>query len=177
MWLCQDHVATGVIFTVEDSVSLRAGRVKSLPSQLRYSLLGSGPLTTFGGVEGIAFVNTRYANASDDWPDVQFQFVSGSYASDGGDHLRHTVGFRQEYWTDYYSHLVHRDHFTVQVKLARPRSRGYVRLRSTNPYDHPEVRPADCVHKHPYWLYRSLLGLRPENRMEGLLREPTEAIE
>ncbi|XP_071541573.1 glucose dehydrogenase [FAD, quinone]-like isoform X2 [Panulirus ornatus] len=135
----QDHVAAGVMFTVEDPVSLMFSRIYSLPALLRYSLFGSGPLTTLGGVEGVGFVNTRYANASDDWPDAQLQFVAGSHASDGGAHLRHALGLREEYWRDFYSHLAGRDHYTVQVKLARPRSRGYVELRSADPYQHPKI--------------------------------------
>jgi hypothetical protein len=47
-------------------------------------MLGDGPLTVLGGVEGLAFVNTKYANASEDFPDIEFHFVSGSTCSDGG---------------------------------------------------------------------------------------------
>lgn len=45
------------------------------------------PYAMMGGVEGLAWVNTKYANASDDWPDVQYHFASGSDVSDGKFHL------------------------------------------------------------------------------------------
>ena len=41
-------------------------------------MYGAGPLTILGGVEGLAWVNTKYANASDDFPDIEFHFVAGS---------------------------------------------------------------------------------------------------
>lgn len=49
-----------------------------------------------GGLEGAAFVKTPYTNQSDDWPDIQFHYVSGSAVADGGQHLRRIVGLRDD---------------------------------------------------------------------------------
>ncbi|XP_050699047.1 glucose dehydrogenase [FAD, quinone]-like isoform X1 [Eriocheir sinensis] len=135
----QDHVAASVVFTTQEPVSLLQHRVGNVPSALQYALLGTGPLASLGGVEGIAFVNTSYANVSVDWPDVQFHFVAGSYASDGGRHLRYTLGLKEQYWATYYKPLTIRDHFSIIVVPTRPRSRGYVRLLSRDPRRYPEV--------------------------------------
>lgn len=35
-------------------------------------------MTSLGGLEGIAFVNTKYANTSIDWPDIQFHLAPAS---------------------------------------------------------------------------------------------------
>ena len=51
------------------------------------NFLFSGPMT-FPGIEGIAFVNTKYADPSGLWPDVQFHFGPSSINSDGGMHIR-----------------------------------------------------------------------------------------
>ncbi|XP_042883199.1 glucose dehydrogenase [FAD, quinone]-like [Penaeus japonicus] len=135
----QDHVAGTAIFTIEQPVSLLYSRLENLPAVLKYSVFGSGPLTSLGGVEGVAFVSTRFTNASRDWPDIEFHFVSGSHASDGGSHLRHALGLQEEYWTHYFSRLVDRDHFSILAKLMRPRSRGVVELRSDDPYEYPKI--------------------------------------
>ena len=37
-----------------------------------------------GGCEGVAWVNTKYADPNDDWPDIEFHFLSGTPASDDG---------------------------------------------------------------------------------------------
>ena len=81
----QDHYGTGALtFTLEAPLSLRQQRYENLPSFLQYFLWGSGPLTSLGGVEGLAWVNSKFSNASQDWPDLQLAFISGSPASDGG---------------------------------------------------------------------------------------------
>jgi hypothetical protein len=38
--------------------------------------------------QGLAWVPTKYMNKSHDWPDIEFHFVSGSPASDGGRQIR-----------------------------------------------------------------------------------------
>ena len=49
-----------------------------------------------GGVEGVGFVNTKFVNASLDWPDIEFHFVSGSPASDGGRQIRKVHGLTEK---------------------------------------------------------------------------------
>ncbi|XP_063594395.1 glucose dehydrogenase [FAD, quinone]-like, partial [Penaeus indicus] len=135
----QDHIAGSAIFTIREPVSLLYSRLENLPALLKYTVFGSGPLTSLGGVEGVAFVSTRFVNASLDWPDIEFHFVSGTHASDGGSHLRRALGLREEYWAHYFSHLVDRDQFSILAKLMRPRSRGIVELRSADPYEYPKI--------------------------------------
>lgn len=144
----QDHIAGSAIYTIREPVSLLYSRLENLPALLKYSVFGSGPLTSLGGVEGVAFVSTRFVNASLDWPDIEFHFVSGTHASDGGSHLRHTLGLRDEYWAHYFSHPVDRDQFSILAKLMRPRSRGVVELRSTDPYEYPKVPAPSATRKY-----------------------------
>lgn len=137
--LLPDHAAAGVTFTIEEPASLTTPRLHNVPAVLRYAFLGSGPLASLGEVEGIAFVSTSYANASLNWPDVQFHFVPGSHASDEGRHMRYILGLKEDHWRSYYKPLTSRDHFTIMVYPARPRSRGFVELVSRNPRQHPKV--------------------------------------
>lgn len=37
-----------------------------------------------GGLEGLSFVKTKHVNYSEDFPDIEFHFTSGSPSSDGG---------------------------------------------------------------------------------------------
>jgi hypothetical protein len=39
-------------------------------------------------LQGLAWVPTKYANKSLDWPDIEFHFASGHPASDGGRQIR-----------------------------------------------------------------------------------------
>ncbi|KAK4014962.1 glucose dehydrogenase [FAD, quinone] [Daphnia magna] len=138
----QDHIAAGgMVFTLEQPVSLVQSRFENLPSILRYAMFDSGPLTTLGGVEGLAWVNTKYANHSDDWPDIEFHFVSGTPAADGGAQIRRVHGVTDFVWDNYFAPIAYRDTWSVVPMLLRPKSVGYIRLQSADPFDKPLIYP------------------------------------
>lgn len=74
-----------------------------------------------GGVEGLAFVNTKYANVSDDFPDIEFHFVSGSTNSDGGNQLRKAHGLTERFYETVYGALGNKDVWSIIPMLLRPR--------------------------------------------------------
>ncbi|KAB7495957.1 Glucose dehydrogenase [FAD, quinone] [Armadillidium nasatum] len=135
----QDHVAGQLPFVINKGLTLKRSRLESLASVYQYTLFGSGPLSTLGGVEGLAFIHTKYSNTSLNWPDIEFQFVSGNYASDSGRYIRHTINLKDEYWDSYLKPLSEVEACTIQVKLLRPRSRGFVELASSNPKEMPKI--------------------------------------
>jgi len=98
-------------------------------------------MTSLGGVEGLGFVKTKFANASDDYPDVEIHLLSGSPTSDEGQTFQRVQGFTRELWTQVYEPYLHFDSFSLYPVLLRPKSRGFIRLRSTNPYDPPIIDP------------------------------------
>lgn len=74
----QDHVAMGgLAFMVNQPVTINFNRVYSLKTAMQYAIMGEGPLTIPGGVEGLGFINTKFANSSDDFPDIEYFFVAG----------------------------------------------------------------------------------------------------
>lgn len=53
-----------------------------------------------------------------------------------------SLNVNREEWMDFYRPLVNdRRHFYIYYAMYRPRSRGTVRLRSTNPFDAPLIDP------------------------------------
>ena len=120
-------------------MSLQTNCLTTIPTIVQYTTLGTGPLTTLGGVEGIGFVSTKFGNLSNDWPDIEYHFLSGSHGSDQGEFFHKIIGLKPNYWTDYYQPLHDVHHFTIIAKLMRPQSRGYIQLKSSSPYDHPKV--------------------------------------
>uniref|UniRef100_A0A0A9YGE8 Glucose dehydrogenase [acceptor] n=1 Tax=Lygus hesperus TaxID=30085 RepID=A0A0A9YGE8_LYGHE len=137
----QDHIGiAGLTFSVNQSVDLRDGVEKDLfLSVPQYMFGGTGPLTVMGGVEGIGFVNTKY-NRAPDYPDIQFHFVSGSVASDltllG---INDMQGLKDDFFFRYFSPFFTKSGWTILPILLRPRSRGVLKLRSRNPFDHPLI--------------------------------------
>jgi len=46
-------------------------------------------------------VDNRFVNRSEDFPDIEFHFVSGSVASDGGRQVRKVQGLSDRLWQVY----------------------------------------------------------------------------
>ena len=138
----QDHISLGgMVFQIEKPYSLIDSRFMNLPSFANYTLHNSGPLTSLGGCEGLAWIKTKYADQKDDWPDIELHFVAGTRISDGGSQIRYNDGVRDDVWNKYYKPLENTDTWQVIPMLLRPLSIGTIRLKSTNPYDKPLIDP------------------------------------
>ncbi|CAG2105046.1 unnamed protein product, partial [Medioppia subpectinata] len=134
-----DHVATSVTFTLNESVSYDVLRESSPWHVLQYYVNKDNSLSSTI-LDTMAFVKTKYANQTDDWPDIQYHVLPGSVASDYGLRLRKIQGLTDELFAVFkpYSGL---PAVTILPTLLRPQSRGTVRLRSANPFQHPAIDP------------------------------------
>ncbi|XP_019769845.2 glucose dehydrogenase [FAD, quinone] isoform X1 [Dendroctonus ponderosae] len=138
----QDHIALGgLVFTINKPDSILLDRIYSVGSLMQYAVWGKGPLTIMGGVEGLAFVNTKYANASDDFPDIEFHFVSGGPHSDKGAQIKKAHGLSDEFYNSVFKPIEGQDAWGVIPMLLRPRSKGFIKLRSKKPTDYPLIYP------------------------------------
>ncbi|CAH1107809.1 unnamed protein product [Psylliodes chrysocephalus] len=138
----QDHIGLGgLTFLINKPESITLDRIYSVGTLMQYVLFGGGPLTIMGGVEGLAFVNTKYANASDDFPDIEFHFASGSTHSDGGDQIKKAHGLTDIFYDKVFKPIEKMDAWSVIPMLLRPKSRGVIKLRSNQPTDAPLIYP------------------------------------
>ncbi|CAG0884711.1 unnamed protein product [Cyprideis torosa] len=137
----QDHmyVIGAPIFLVNQPVTVITSRLETIKAVLKYALFGKGPLTTSIGLEVIAFVNTKYANESIDFPDVEYEFLASSIVSDGGQRVAQNTGYNERVWHEYFKPIAFRDAWSSVTALLRPRSKGVIKLRSRNPYDYPRI--------------------------------------
>ncbi|XP_038217471.1 glucose dehydrogenase [FAD, quinone]-like isoform X2 [Zerene cesonia] len=138
----QDHIGLGgLAFMINKPMSIVEHRLHTVSTLMQYAVLGEGPLTIMGGVEGLGFVNTKYVNASDDFPDIEFHFISGSTNSDGGEQLRKVHGLTEKFYDAVFRPINNMDVWSIIPMLLRPKSKGYIQLRSANPYDYPYIYP------------------------------------
>ncbi|XP_074030238.1 glucose dehydrogenase [FAD, quinone] isoform X1 [Leptinotarsa decemlineata] len=138
----QDHIGLGgLTFLINRQDSITLDRVYSVGPLMQYAVFGGGPLTIMGGVEGLGFVNTKYANASDDFPDIEFHFVSGSTHSDAGAQIKKAHGLTDAFYDRVFKPVHGMDAWSVIPMLLRPRSRGFIKLRSKKPFDPPLIYP------------------------------------
>ena len=98
-------------------------------------------MTSTGALEGLAFFPTKYANVTDDWPDIQLQFIAGSPASDLGVVIRRDMGNTDEFYNAVFKPYHDYDTFGFYPVLMRPYSKGHIRLKSKDPFQHPIIDP------------------------------------
>lgn len=134
----QDHIAVGgLAFLIDYPISIVMNRLVNVNSALRYAITEDGPLTSSVGLEAVAFISTKYANQSDDWPDIEFMLTSSSTNSDGGTHVKNAHGLSDEFYNEVFKEINNRDVFGVFPMMLRPKSKGVIKLRSKNPLDYP----------------------------------------
>jgi choline dehydrogenase-like flavoprotein len=97
-------------------------------------------------VEGLAFMNTKFANLSDDRPDFEIHLSSATVTNKEGEGLRKYLGMTERVYRAVYTPYEEVDSFSLLPVLLRPRSRGFVKLRSANPYEYPAIDPRYLTH-------------------------------
>lgn len=132
----QDHIAVGgIAWIIDRPIGINTNRLVNLNSALRYAITEDGPLTSSVGLEVAAFVNTKYANASDDWPDMNFMMTSAALFSDTQVKTAH--GLQNDFFDHCYGDLMGKDAFSILPMILRPKSRGFIKLHSRNPLRYP----------------------------------------
>ena len=85
------------------------------------------------------FNYNRYANASEDWPDMQILLGSFSGNTDGAIFSQRNSGVKEEYYRPVFEPILQNESYSFVPVLLRPKSRGSIRLQSKNPYDPPII--------------------------------------
>ncbi len=123
----QDHLFTGISSLSKTQVG--TNHLLSPFNQLKglgqYLFTKKGPLT-ISPLEAVAFGSTE---ASPNRVDFQFHFSP--------------IQIGDDYQTDLYdvSTFPKADGYTILPTLLRPESRGYVTIRSNNPFEYPSIQP------------------------------------
>ena len=144
----QDHYGSmGLVGVADEPITIKEERFMNVQSMLQYAAHANGPLTSLGGVEGLAWINTKFANKSVDRPDLEIMFVSGSSASDSGT-VRRVQSLTNTTYYNMYAPLESRDSFSFLLMVTRPTSRGWIELRSRNPFDKPIFEAGYFNHPH-----------------------------
>ncbi|XP_014203589.1 glucose dehydrogenase [FAD, quinone] [Copidosoma floridanum] len=134
----QDHIAVGgITFLIDYPISIVMNRLVNINSALRYAVTEDGPLTSSIGLEAVGFITTKYGNQTDDWPDIEFMITSSSTPSDGGSQAKRAHGLTDEFYNEVFGSINNRDVFGVFPMMLRPKSRGYLKLRSSDPLEYP----------------------------------------
>lgn len=91
--------------------------------------------------EVMGFVNTKYADKSEEWPDIQLFLSSAAENTDGGLFGKRITGLDDETYAAVYEKHLYKDAFNIIPLLLRPRSRGKIALKSILANDPPLIYP------------------------------------
>lgn len=140
----QDHFFVGgIAATTRKSAELNLNTI-SLVTQYAFGTIG--PLAIPAGIEAVAFVSTPYVNASLDFPDIEIVLLSVSPSSSEGERYLLDSGLTQELYDAYYKPQRDKHGFQLAPIVNRPKSKGYVRLKSKDPHDKPLINPNYLSH-------------------------------
>ncbi|XP_055609443.1 glucose dehydrogenase [FAD, quinone]-like [Uranotaenia lowii] len=155
----QDHTTlSGLVFTVNKSVTIRERDMRRPEHFLNYLFNRKGPFTVPGGAEGIAFVKTPDSDLPADYPDVELVLGTGAVNNDESGSLRHTFGMTKEFYRKSYGPAQGKHAFGIAPVLMRPRSRGRLYLKSTNPFQWPRME--GNFYDHPKDMSTMLEGIK-----------------
>ncbi|KAG8222608.1 hypothetical protein J437_LFUL002601 [Ladona fulva] len=138
----QDHVGIGgMTFIVDDPITTVLARFNQLQTLGQLFFKNEGPYMSIGAAESSAFLHGKYSNSSDDWPDVALYTKSISEVNDGGALVRLLEGVSEEFYDAVFRPIERMDSYGIIPTLLRPRSRGSVTLKSTDPKVQPRIEP------------------------------------
>lgn len=151
----QDHIAMGghsfIFDNPYDNGTDYCFNLKNsftLASLIDFSVHKSGTLYSMVEAEAMAFVNTNYQDPSEDFPDIQLFIAPTADNMDGGLFGKRANGLNDETYAELYEDILYKSSFSIVPLLLRPRSRGIIKLRDSNPYSPPMIYPNYLTDPH-----------------------------
>ncbi|XP_015431029.1 PREDICTED: glucose dehydrogenase [FAD, quinone]-like [Dufourea novaeangliae] len=146
----QDHISIGGMAYLIDKPANYTGKEHfafNLPKSItlkafkEFTKDHTGPLYSYPLSEGMAFINTKYANKSEDYPDIQLFLSTITDNTDGGIFVKRGCNVNDEFYEKMYQNILFQDAYQIMPLLLKPRSRGYIKLRSKDVHQHPIIVP------------------------------------
>lgn len=151
-----DHTAPGALTFTVNTTTIKGQQMFDLSNLERYTNRFEGPISSAGGVESIAFLNTENPADLYGYPDLEYLQLGGSVNSDPI--FKINFGIRDEIYNEMFAHHSVENSFMVFPMVMRPKSRGRIKLQSNNPFDHPIIIPN--YFSDPYDIDIAIRGIR-----------------
>lgn len=140
----QDHMILPIRGSINETLTLTYPRSTSVLAKLRYNLLGGGPLSSNGAIVGHSLVETKLNKSSE--ADTMISFLATipelwsamDYGYDGNT--------KKELLPVRNGRPNSTEGVTFLVQPLNIKSSGTLRIRSTNPFDPPDVDPRYLEH-------------------------------
>ena len=142
----QNHPGMNVNFLIKDEYQhlVRTGDPDMTVDRLyEYYVNNSGDLTKY--YNSVTYVSTPN-NADPNWPNVDMESAVLRFPRNLDEFGPYQLGARRREWDIYYKNFYRKNFIFGQVLLQIPRSFGYLRLVSNNPFVYPEFSPEFLTH-------------------------------
>lgn len=80
-------------------------------------------------------------NNDTDFPDVQLFLASAADNADGGYFVKRSCGLGDDFFASLFEKILYKESYAVVPLVMRPYSRGYIKLRNTDPSQQPIIVP------------------------------------
>ncbi|KAK5640258.1 hypothetical protein RI129_011069 [Pyrocoelia pectoralis] len=129
----QDHVGFFGLY-IQTNLS---EPVQTLQQNLKQYFDGYGPLGIALNSQGVGFYQSPFENRSN-YPDIEFEFQPSNSTSP---FLQRSLQITDETYNALWSKVDSQRCFNVYLIVLHPRSEGYLKLRSKDPFDFPLFDP------------------------------------
>ena len=137
-----DHVPYGgLIFLMNQSTPLLVPNLfnPTFPYMQNYLSRREGPFTSFGGAEGIAFIDVDRPGDTNSIPNVELCFVGTSLTAEYN--LYKVFGISEEYFDKMYKNIIWKYSWMIFPFVLRPKSRGMILLNNKEAGSEPKIIP------------------------------------
>ncbi|XP_049879221.1 glucose dehydrogenase [FAD, quinone]-like [Pectinophora gossypiella] len=136
-----DHISfPALAFTVNTSrLTIVEKREASIQNVIQYDHYGDGPMSSIAGVETIGYIKTNESEELGDLPDIELLGACASLASDEGSIVAKGIHLAGWLYNDVYKPIEGVESFNILFMLLHPKSKGYLKLKSKNPFEHPKM--------------------------------------
>ncbi|XP_020711929.2 glucose dehydrogenase [FAD, quinone]-like [Athalia rosae] len=138
-----DHIVPGgLIFTVdipEDKTELAAPTLLTAKSLKDFVTKKEGLLYRQAMAEAVAFLNTKYADPSGQYPDIQLVYIPMAETVGDGSAVKAIHNLRDDFWDPLMRNRMDKRAFTLFPILLRPYSKGYVQLKNADADSDPKI--------------------------------------
>ncbi|KAJ2942831.1 hypothetical protein O0L34_g15019 [Tuta absoluta] len=134
-----DHLSfPALAFTLNTSrLTIVEKREASIQNVITWDHYGEGSMSSIAGVETIGYIKTNESEEIGDYPDIELLGTCASLASDEGNLVAKGIHLADWLYKDVYKPIQTTESFTILFMLLHPKSKGHLKLRSTNPFDDP----------------------------------------
>ncbi|XP_060069659.1 glucose dehydrogenase [FAD, quinone]-like [Ylistrum balloti] len=142
----QDHILIPVVRNINISAALTESMANNVFTLLQYILLKSG-LFAATTLEGMGFVYTTDGATKDAGrgPDIQLHFLSAHGLTEEARPHMH-LNYRDDIMDKILTYDTANETISFLPTLLHPKSKGTIRLKSRDPFDHPDIDPKYLEH-------------------------------